>query len=991
MKYEFIVHPGGKVSDIQMQWNGLENIKKLKNSGIEYSLASGKMNESAPVSYAATSLSDAKYPVPSMFTKNNNRIGFKIGKYDKTKTLVIDPTLVWGTYFGGSGTDIALGVSTYASGNAYITGYTTSGNNIATSGAYQSSFQGWDDAFLAKFSSSGNLIWTTYYGGIYHDYGYAVNADISGNVYITGSTDSYNGIATSGAYRTYFIPGGSNGFLSKFSSTGSLTWATYYGESDGGTSLTTDASGEVYMTGTTHTINGTATTGAYQTSYGGGPSDAFLAKFSGSGSLLWATYFGGNDQDGGNGVTVDKSGNVYLTGITYSSNGIATAGAYKTYSSRVDAFLAKFSGAGKLAWATYYGGTYNNGTFSTSGARGNGVCTDATGNVYMTGWTVGGNIITSGAYQTSVGGGQDAFLAKFSSSGSLNWATFYGGKGTDNGNGVSIDANSNIYMAGTTSSSTGIATTDAYQTSLAGSQDAFLVKFNNTGSRLWATYYGGGGESAEGVSMDASGNIYVAGQTASSNGIASFGAYQTSYAGNEDAFLAKFGNINNTDAGITSIPSLQDSFCPDSQIVKVQLKNFGSKDLDSATIGLSINGNVQKPYKWSGKLLSDSVVTISLGNYFFPSGTDLVKSWSSLPNGITDSFPNNDTASISVKSFYLPNASAGPDTTLCFDEVYTMQGSGGITYLWHPAIYLSSATDPHAIATLPNTEHYMLVVSNAHGCQDSSPVLLKVRPKLKVKAIADPARVCYGQKVILSAKSSGGDSLHYQYQWVDDKLTGDSLIEKAYKSGWHQVILSDNCSPTNAIDSVYVTVIPPAKAAFVYVPIQLIKINQDISFQNQSSNAARYLWKFDANDTSDIISPDHIYTDSGEYKIMLIAYGLNQCPNDTAYGLIKIIGNQITIYIPDAFSPNGDGVNDLFILKGVGISSYSYNIYNCWGEHLYTSPSVNLLAQTGPGEAGWDGTFKGEKVPEGVYIYAFEIIDVTGRYHYINGNVTLLR
>ena len=133
MKYEFVVLPGGKVSDIQMEWNGLEGIKKLKNSGFEYSLALGKIDESKPVSFQ-----DGSY-VKSEFVKNDNQISFRIGKYDKSKTLVIDPTILWGTYFGGKLSDAGNAVAIDKSGGVYITGYTRSINAIATSGAYQTS------------------------------------------------------------------------------------------------------------------------------------------------------------------------------------------------------------------------------------------------------------------------------------------------------------------------------------------------------------------------------------------------------------------------------------------------------------------------------------------------------------------------------------------------------------------------------------------------------------------------------------------------------------------------------------------------------------------------------------------------------------------------------------------------------------------------------------------------------------------------------------
>jgi gliding motility-associated-like protein len=331
---------------------------------------------------------------------------------------------------------------------------------------------------------------------------------------------------------------------------------------------------------------------------------------------------------------------------------------------------------------------------------------------------------------------------------------------------------------------------------------------------------------------------------------------------------------------------------------------------------------------------------------------------------------------------FLPSPNAGPDTTLCYDEIYNMKGSGGITYTWHPATYLSSATDPNAIAILPNTEHYELIVQNTYGCIDSAPVLLTVRPKLQVKAMVDNATICFGQPIILSAKGAGGLPSTYQYQWVNDSVSGDSIIKKIYQSGWHKVVLHDNCSAGSATDSIYITVAQIVKAEFSWTRNPNSIMKRPIHFINQSLNAISYLWVFRDHDSSELVSPEHIYADSGNYKVMLVAYGLNNCTIDTAYADIKIISNVVTIYIPDAFSPNGDGLNDFFDISGVGIQSYSYNIYNRWGEHLF---------EAGSGHTSWNGTFKGQPVIEGVYIYQLDVIDIEGQHHYLSGNITLMR
>ena len=1005
MKYEFVVYPGGKVSDIQMQWNGLENMQMTENGGVEYAVAMGKMEESAPYSFVRADpfvRPDAPYSdagrthrsapyklacgeIESQFILKNNLIGFKTGKYDKSKTLVIDPTLVWGTYFGGTNYDNCSKIALDSNGYLYVCGETSSQNNIATSGAYQTANPVPNEVgFFAKFDTSGKIQWSTYYEGDYQSGIASLAIDNTGYLYIAGNTDSKSGIATTGAYQTSF--GGFNGdaFLAKFTQNGVRIWATYYGGSgnDGADDVTIDKSGNVYITGITEgSPSGIATKGAYQTSYGSSQEDAFLAKFNQNGGILWATYFGGPGVDNGYSVATDVSGNVFIAGECESATGISTKGAYQTsYGGNDDGFLAKFDSTGKIQWSTYYGG---------GGAEdGADVAVDRSGNIFISGYTQSTTgISTKGAFQVSpdpsITNYPDGFLAKFSNSGTLLWSTYYGGNGADYLGGLTLDPIGNVYMSGSTSSTTNMATAGSYQPYYNGDEDGLLVKFDNNGNRIWATYFGGKGQDGiASVVLSRSSCIYIAGWSSSTSGIANSGGYQKIYGGSTDGFIAKISNSKRVDAGIDSFISLSGNYCKGTIPVLIRLQNFGLNELDSVKISMSINGILLPPYSWTGKLQADSTVVVNLGNIAFPAGTDTTKVWTFNPNGLKDSFPGNDTAFATIKTYPLPPANAGPDTILCYDETYTMRGSGGITYVWHPATYLSSAVDPNAIAILPNTERYELVVSNVYGCIDSAPVLLKVRPKLAVKAITLNNPVCYGNPVTINAIGTGGDSLHYKYQWVDDGATSDSLTEKAFQSGWHKVVLSDNCSPVSATDSVYVTVAQHVKAAFNWSPNPNSIEKRPVSFMNESSNAVSYLWTFGDNDSSKLVSPDHIYADTGHYRVMLIAYGLNNCYTDTAYVTVNILSNQISIFIPNAFSPNGDGVNDLFDISGVGIKSYTYNIYNRWGEHLFEAT---------PGHTGWDGTFKGVQVPESIYIYQLDVTDIEGLHHYLSGNITLMR
>ncbi|MBE3099898.1 MAG: SBBP repeat-containing protein [Planctomycetes bacterium] len=445
-------------------------------------------------------------------------------------------TLIYFTYLGGSGDDYGSGIAMDSGGNAYVTG-TTSSSGLATAGAHDTTFgDGSCDAFVAKFNATDSaLVYFTYLGGSKSEYAFGIAVDSGGNAYVTGYTYS-SGLATAGAYDTT-LGGSTDAFVAKFNPTGSaLVYFTYLGGTmdDFGYAIAVDSLGNAYVSGYTSS-SGVATAGAYDTTFGGGLYDAFQAKFNPTGSaLVYFTYLGGSGYDYGYGVAVDSGGNAYVTGCTYSA-GLATAGAYDTaYDASADAFVAKFNPAGStLVYLTYLGGS--------GGDYGRGIAVDSGGNAYVTGETSSSGLATAGAYDT-VRSGTDAFVAKFDPTAStIVYFTYLGGTGTDRGRGIAVDSDGNAYVTGETSSS-GLATAGAYDTTFGdGSYDAFVAKFNATGSALlYFTYLGGSDKDYGcGIAVNSVGNAYVTGYTYSA-GLATAGAYDTVLTSGFDAFVAKF-------------------------------------------------------------------------------------------------------------------------------------------------------------------------------------------------------------------------------------------------------------------------------------------------------------------------------------------------------------------------------------------------------------------------------------------------------------------
>jgi hypothetical protein len=540
VKYDFIVHPGGDPTRIQFESVWAEKVQLKPDGSLVLGNRMGEITEQTPVSF------QEGHEIATRFQLSDNTIGFDVDSYDKTRDLIIDPTIVWGTYYGSASYDYALFTELDASGNVYLTGGTTSTTNIA-SGGYQNTFAGGYDAFLTKFNASGVRQWATYLGGVGDDSGQSISIDPSGNIYLCGQTFSTSGIAFSGHQNAQ--GGNSDGYVAKFSTSGSLIWSTYYGGADYDIfeSIDMDASGNVYLVGSTQSAS-LATAGAHQTTYAGFY-DALIVKFNAAGVRQWATYYGGSASEATYGCNIDPSGNLYVVGRTESSTSISFGGFQNALAGSSDAYLAKFNTNGTLIWATYYGGADFDVAYMCS--------SDFSGNIFISGITTSASGIASGGFQNSISpGSQDVFLVKFNSSGGRIWGTYIGGAGADASEFCKTDNSGNCYVVGRTYSPSGIYF-NGFQSTHAGNEDGFILKFDPSGNRIWGSYFGDNRyEEIIACAVDANNKLYICGTTFSAANIATVGAHQTTINGTTlpDAFLVQ---INDPCIPTVSITSAQ--------------------------------------------------------------------------------------------------------------------------------------------------------------------------------------------------------------------------------------------------------------------------------------------------------------------------------------------------------------------------------------------------------------------------------------------------
>ncbi|TAN58007.1 MAG: DUF4347 domain-containing protein [Rhodospirillales bacterium] len=412
---------------------------------------------------------------------------------------------------GTTGASYGYGVAVDSAGNVYTTGYFWGTVDFDPGDGVTNLTSASNDIFIQKFDSAGNLLWVKTIGNASNEVGNGIAVDGSGNVYVTGY---FNGTVDfdPGAGATELTSAGaSDAFVLKLNSAGTLVWAKAMGGtgSDGGNGIAVDGSGNVYVTGS---FNGTVdfdpgTGTANLTS--AGSTDIFVQKLDSTGALVWAKAMGGTGSDVGNGIAVDGSGNVYTTG-SFSATADFDPGnetTELTSAGITDIFIQKLDSTGALVWARAMG--------STTADEGSGIAVDGSGNVYVTGsysgsmtYTIDGQTVTQ-----PTRGGSEIIVQKWDSNGDLVWLTGPGGSQTDKGKGIAVDGSGNVYVVGsfygTADFQPGFQTTDLTSTGLS---DIFVLKLSSAGALVWVKSMGGlNGETAGGIALDGSGNVYTTG------------------------------------------------------------------------------------------------------------------------------------------------------------------------------------------------------------------------------------------------------------------------------------------------------------------------------------------------------------------------------------------------------------------------------------------------------------------------------------------------
>jgi hypothetical protein len=532
---------------------------------------------------------------------------------------------LWGTYYGGSGSDIGLDIKIDKLNNIVICGNTES-SNLSVPSAYQSSFAGgiFYDGFIAKFNSAGFLNWATYYGGNSYDEAKGIEIDAQNNIVATGM---YNRVI----------------FLAKFTPTGARLWHVSLGnEFDFSNDVAVDRYDNIIIAGVTDATGGIASSGAHQQSFGGGESDGFIRKYNSNGVLIWGTYYGGNRGDNIQKVICDNSDNIIAGGATLGIDNITSSNGFRT--SGVDGspkgFYVKFNSAGTRIWGTFYG-TVDQGVF--------GLDSDSYNNYYFAGFSDGSNMVTPDPYYNFNYG---SYMAKFDSLGQRIWGTYLYTtdlQGREEAKDLVIDHNNNILITGPYSRPI----TPPHANELEGS--GFISKFRNCPPNFSFTI-----STLSSIHICEGDSISFSAPTASS--------YLWSNGKNSQTIHAKNpGNYYVTIKDADGCPGTSEPINLSYKAIDKNIILSDDSTICETEDVLLYSNPASSSWNWSTTETNDSIYVNSTGMYYL--------------NATVDGC--NVVDSILVIKISQENLSLGKDTSICQGELIELKHNlTGFSYQW---------------------------------------------------------------------------------------------------------------------------------------------------------------------------------------------------------------------------------------------------------------------------------------------------------------------
>lgn len=1042
LKYDIIAQPGADISKIALRYKGVDGLK-VKNKELLINTSVGENKELYPYSYQV--INNQRQEVEANYVVDGDIVKFKVKGYSPQSTLIIDPTEIFFSYTGSTADNWGF-TATYGPDGSFFSGGIVFATGFPVStGAYNETFNNGDfDIGIMKLSPNGsNRIYATYIGGSGEEQPHSLFSDKQGNLVIAGRTNSGDSYPTTSP--TYGGGGKWDIIVTKLNASGSALIGSMriggsendgvnikdheaaqgtaslnrnYGD-DARSEVLLDDAGNIYVASSSLSDDFKTSAGAFQPTYSGDQDAVVLKLNPAANSVLFSTYLGGSKNDAAYVLTLGNTGNIYVAGGTESNDfrGISAAGVISpTYAP--DASTGKPNPCdGYVLELTPDGANVVRGTFlgTPSADQVYGIQTDKFGSIYVMGTTEGSWTVLNAAF---VNAGAKQFISKIQPDLSAYvYSTTFGSKSTFpniSPTAFLVDRCENVYVSGWGGKANALegyaagntigmpVTADAIksQTDPSGSDFYFFVLKKDAASQLYGTFFGqldpvnGGspetfGDHVDGGTsrFDKNGVIYQA-MCANCNRTVNFlgtpGAWSTSnqassggrcnlgmlkiemnFAGVAASPVASIEGVKYDTIGCA--PLLVD-FSDSLLRGKRYVWDFG----DGSPQYVSTSPNVSHLYNTVGKY---RVMQVAIDSATCNVADTAYVTITAGSNKANLAFVANKLEPCTNLSYRFDNTSLATNGSFSPQSFTWDFGDGSAP--------LVAGTEPvnHTYAG-PGTYIVKLSFSDSLFCNspDDTAKTIRLSPQVKAAFVTPPSG-CIPYTAVFQNTSLGG--LNFLWNFGDgttsavDNPTHDYLTPGTYRVS----LIAFDSSSCNKIDSTFINIsvqnVPTA--GFSFTPTQPQE-NTFTQFTNQSAGAINYFWNFGDGDSSTEVNPRHIFPATGTYNVCLVAENEAGC-TDTACLPVQALINPL-LDVPSAFTPGKFGVNSVVGVRGFGIKTMNWKIYNRWGQLVFESTSP---------KSGWDGTYKGKLQPMDVYTYTLDVIFSDGKKLRKTGDITLIK
>lgn len=995
-KYDFIVKPQAKPDRIRLRFEGADRLE-LRDERLLVHTSVGTMEELEPYVYQVKD--GKKQSIKARYVLHGRTVSYDFPEgYDKSRELIIDPVVVFSTYSGASAMNWGFTATYDSLGNAYAGGISFGQGYPTTTGAFESGYKGVVDIVISKFNATGSsLVYATYLGGLDEDKPHSLIVAPGGRLVMAGHSFSADYPVSTGAY-DMFHNGFSDLVVTSFNSTGSaIVGSTFVGGSstdgrnaasvlagnygdESRSEVITDAEGNIYVAAESSSPN-FPTVNAFQTSLAGGQDAVVLKLNSSMTTLLWSTFLGGTDQDGAYVLALNSDeSKVYVAGGTNSSNFPTTASSYQpVHPGHIDGFIASFQNSGTYArqQSTYIGTT---GLYDQC----YGIQIDANDKVYAMGQTRGGLFpVTPGVYSNPY---SSQFIIKLNSDlNSVIYSTVFG-TGDSATRDMSptaflVDKCENVYVSGFGHVDGMPVTANAIQPVSDDNDFYFIVLSKDAQSLYYATFYGAPNAAYDHVDggtsrFDRQGIIYQA-----------------------------------TCACFTTFPTTPGSYSPtkgngacNTTCTKINFELTGPKasftvtpgDRGCAPFQVQFNNTSTgaSEYEWDfGDLTSSTLASPS--HTYTQYGSYTVRLIAKDP--LTTSCDVVDTAYLTIRVdtlhllsnySYQVLDSCGPYMVRFDNHSHFDSTKQSFSLLWKFGDNTTSTLiDPgtHQYADTGTYTVTLILRDTGNTCRSVDSMVKVIRlNSFRVAADFDPGgpQPCDQMDV----QFTNGSAMAQSYNWTfGDNTGGITQVSPQHTyadTGTYEVMLiaahPQSCNKRDTMVKQVIIRHSPL-ASFSFDPVQQI-VGEPYQFSNFSQKADAYTWQFGDGNSSTLKNPQHTYMRWGQFAVCLVARTTQGC-TDT---MCKTLSADLikTADVPTAFSPNGDGNNDVLYVRGTGIRNIDFRVFNRWGQ---------LVFETNDHRRGWDGMFNGKPVDIDAFAYVLKVIFLDGAEQQQQGNITILR